>query len=289
MKRKTRILRFFQSVSQGLNSVLADDTVPIVLAGVESLLPIYREASSYRTILQDSVTGNPGRENLKDLHEQAWKIAKPLRKEKGWQKEKVLISVGRLAPEKNWDTLLRAFARVYPRHSELRLVLICDGPARTALETLAAELGVADRITFLGSLPFESVPCYLKAADAFVFASVTETQGLVTMEAMAAGLPIVAVNGSGTRDIVEHGKQGFLVENDPKALAKGIQELLANPQRAKRFSNNALEKAKTFDVVQLGKQTIKVYKQAIRDKKANRFVKLRAAEETEDALIPAKA
>jgi glycosyltransferase involved in cell wall biosynthesis len=201
-----------------------------------------------------------------------------LRAENGWQDEMVLISVGRLAPEKNWDTLLHAFAKVYEKHPQARLVLIGEGTARQSLEELAAELGITDRATFTGSLPFEEIPRYLKAADVFAFASVTETQGLVTIEAMAAGLPVVAVEGPGTRDIVEHGKQGFLVENDPEALAKGIQKLLSDSQRIKRFSNNALKKAKTFDVNELGKQMIGVYEQAIEDKKADQFVTLKEEE-----------
>ncbi|RPJ27761.1 MAG: glycosyltransferase family 4 protein [Chloroflexi bacterium] len=208
-----------------------------------------------------------------------------LRKEQGWQGETVFISVGRLAPEKNWDTLLRAFAKVYTQHPDLRLVLIGDGPAKEALQALAAELGIAERVTFTGALPFDEVPCYLKAADAFAFASVTETQGLVTIEAMAAGLPTVAVDASGTRDIIEHGKQGFLVENDADALAKGIEKLLSDPQRMKRFSNNALKKAGTFDVNQLGKQLVSVYEQAIQDKKENRFVTLKAEGSPEQEAI----
>jgi glycosyltransferase involved in cell wall biosynthesis len=203
---------------------------------------------------------------------------KALRKDKGWQDEKILISVGRLAPEKNWDTLLRGFAHAYAKNPDLKLVLIGDGPARESLGLLAAELGIAERVTFTGILPFEEIPAYLKAADIFGFASVTETQGLVTIEAMAAGLPIVAVDGSGTRDIVDHGKQGFLVENDANALAKAIIKLLSDPQRMKRFSNNALKKAKTFDVNQLGKQMVSVYTQAIQDKKENQYVTLKSEE-----------
>jgi 1,2-diacylglycerol 3-alpha-glucosyltransferase len=205
---------------------------------------------------------------------------KALRKEKGWQDETVLISVGRLAPEKNWDSLLHAFAKARAQRSDLRLVLIGDGPAKQNLEHLVSELGVAEHVTFTGSLPFDEVPTYLKAADVFTFASVTETQGLVTIEAMAAGLPIVAVDGSGTRESVNHGKQGFLVENDADALAKGIGKLLSDPQRMKRFSNNALKKAKTFDVNELGRQVIKVYEQAIEDKKENRYVTLSEEEAT---------
>jgi 1,2-diacylglycerol 3-alpha-glucosyltransferase len=203
---------------------------------------------------------------------------KSLRAEHGWHDEKVLVSVGRLAPEKNWDTLLQAFAKVYEKHPGVRLVLIGDGTARQTLETLSAELGITDRVTFTGALPFEQIPRYLKAADLFAFASVTETQGLVTIEAMAASLPVVAVDGPGTRDIVEHGKQGFLVENDPDALAGALNQLLSDPQKMKRFSSNALKKARTFDVKELGKQLIGVYEQAIQDKKADQYVTLQTEE-----------
>ena len=203
---------------------------------------------------------------------------KSLRSKNGWQEETVLISVGRLAPEKNWDTLVRAFAKVHQEHPETRLVLIGDGTARPSLEELAAELEVSERVTFTGALPFQEIPRYLKAADVFAFASVTETQGLVTIEAMAAGLPVVAVDGPGTRDIMEPGKQGFLVENDPDALAKGLNKLLSDPQRIKRMSNSALKKAKTFDVNQLGKQLLGVYEQAIQDKKENQYVTLNVEE-----------
>ena len=213
---------------------------------------------------------------------------KTLRKEKGWQDETILISVGRLAPEKNWEALLHAFAKVYLEHPNLRLVLIGDGPAKESLQTLASELGIAEQVTFTGTIPFEEIPAYLKAADAFSFASVTETQGLVTIEAMAAGLPVVAVDGSGTRDIVEHGKQGYLVENDASALAKGLNQLLSDPGQMKRFSHNALKKAKTFDVNQLSKQIISVYEQAIQDKREERFVTLKV-EEAAEAVSPSQA
>ncbi|HSL47092.1 MAG TPA: hypothetical protein VK897_26880 [Anaerolineales bacterium] len=77
-EEKTNILRFFQSINQGLHMLIEDKTPPMILAGVDYLLPIYREASTYQNILEDGVTGNPDRENLKELHEEAWKIARPL-------------------------------------------------------------------------------------------------------------------------------------------------------------------------------------------------------------------
>jgi len=106
---------------------------------------------------------------------------------------------------------------------------------------------------------------------------------------MAAGLPVVAVDGPGTRDIVEHGKQGFLVENDPDALAQGLGQLLSDSQQRKRFSNNALKKARSFDIAQLGHELVRVYEQAIQDKRENQYVTLSTEETTsQEAASPAQ-
>ncbi len=75
---KKNILRFFHAVDEGLNTLIEDKAVPMILAGVDYLLPLYREASTYHNILKDSIPGNPDREKLNELHEQAWKIAKPI-------------------------------------------------------------------------------------------------------------------------------------------------------------------------------------------------------------------
>jgi glycosyltransferase involved in cell wall biosynthesis len=195
-----------------------------------------------------------------------------MRSRMGWQNDKVMISVGRLAQEKNWIVLLQAFRKVYQKHPDLRLVLIGEGPQRQELETLAAELGIAERVMFTGELSFADVPSYLKAADLFTFASITETQGLVTMEAMAAGLPVVAVDASGTRDIVEDGKQGFLVPEDAAALAKSMDRVLKSPTLMKRFKRNALRTAKTFAVKTQAEKLVDVYRQAIQDKASERYV-----------------
>jgi len=222
--------------------------------------------------LEDRFTVIPTGTNLKPFLRAD---GKTLRQSKGWQDDKVLISIGRLAAEKNWETLLRAAAQVYAQHPTMRLVLIGDGPDKRTLELLAAELGIAERVTFTGQVPFDEIPAYLKAADMFGFASVTETQGLVTIEAMAAGLPVVAVDGSGSHDIVDNGKDGFLVDNDPNALASAINKMLSNPKQMKQFSVKALKKARTFDANRLGRQMVKVYEQAIQDKKENRYVTLK--------------
>jgi glycosyltransferase involved in cell wall biosynthesis len=183
-----------------------------------------------------------------------------------------MISVGRLASEKNWPLLLQAAALVLKDIPLFRLVLIGDGPDRKSLEELAKELGIQKRVTFTGSLPFSETPAYMKAANLFGFASVTETQGLATLEAMAAGLPVIAVDASGTRDILRHGQQGYLVENNAEALSAAIKKLLSNPDQMKKFSEAAYKKAQSFNIEKLTEKLLDVYEQAIRDKKKNRFV-----------------
>jgi 1,2-diacylglycerol 3-alpha-glucosyltransferase len=197
-----------------------------------------------------------------------------LRAHMGWQNDKVLVSTGRLAKEKNWPTLLKAAKKIHRAHPDLRVVLIGDGTQKVPLQKLASELGIAERVTFTGKLPFAEVTTYLKAADVFGFASVSETQGLVTMEAMAAGLPVVAVDGSGTRDIVDNGEQGFLVRNDADELAASVSRLLESPDMRRQFHIRALKKAKAFDVANRAKELIDVYGQAIQDKADGQTVRI---------------
>lgn len=196
----------------------------------------------------------------------------PVRQENGWGDDVVMISVGRLAPEKNWETLIKAVARVVPTHPGLRLVLIGDGQEREALENLVVELDISRRVEFLGKIPFKEIPNYLKAANIFGFASVTETQGLVTMEAMACGLPVVAVDASGTCDVITHGVDGLLTKNSSEALAEAIERMLTEDGIMPRFREAALQKAGSFDIHLQARRLVEVYKQAIQDKGEGQFV-----------------
>jgi glycosyltransferase involved in cell wall biosynthesis len=197
-----------------------------------------------------------------------------LRAQMGWEEEKVVVSVGRLAKEKNWRTLLDAVALAREDHPDLRLALIGDGPERQALEKHAQTLGVASHVNFLGKIPFSEVPRYLKAADCFGFASITETQGLVTLEAIAAGLPVVAVDATGTSDIVRDGQEGYLTPNDSAALGEALSKLFQQPVQLKRFKEAALKRATSFDIYKQAERLIEVYKQAMEAQKQGRFVKV---------------
>lgn len=196
------------------------------------------------------------------------------RKAMGWQEDKVVISVGRLASEKNWSILLDAAAFALKDHPEIRLVLIGEGPEREALKNYAQTLGIAKRVNFLGKIPFNEIPRYLKAADCFAFASVTETQGLVTLEAVAAGLPVAAVTATGTADIVRDGREGFLTENHGDALGAGITALFESPERLLAFKQAALDRANAFDIGRQADKMLAVYAEAREAHRAGRYVRL---------------
>ena len=208
-----------------------------------------------------------------------YKNAKPgdVRQRHGWADEdKVLISLGRLAKEKNWQTLLAAVAPVIQKHPSVRLAILGEGEERERLEGLAKELGVAQRVNLIGTVPFEDVPTYLKAADLFCFASVTETQGLVTLEAMAAGLPIVAVDATGTSDAISDGEQGLLAPNDSAALTQALLRVLEDEALHHKLAEAAGRKASEFDLERQAKRLVQVYEQAIEAKRAGFHIRIDA-------------
>jgi glycosyltransferase involved in cell wall biosynthesis len=158
-------------------------------------------------------------------HFGAGKMRPELRRRLGANEgEKLLLFVGRLGREKNVELLLEALtlARV-----PARLAIAGDGPEREALEARAAELGVRERVRFLGALERSELPDYYASADAFVFPSVSETQGLVLVEAMGAGCAVIAADAPVVREVL--GGEGRLVALSAQAFAAAIDALPATP------------------------------------------------------------
>jgi len=186
----------------------------------------------------------------------------------------VIVSIGRLAQEKNFKTLIDAVAINMKKHANLHFMLIGDGPDRPSLEKHCKKLGIADRVYFTGRISFEEVPNYMKAADLFAFASITETQGLVTLEAMAADLPVVAVDATGTSDIVIDGVNGLLTANDSGSLAMGIGRLLNDKALAQQLRDGAKDTAQEYETSHVAARMIDVYRQAIAAKKAGKYIQV---------------
>ncbi len=144
--------------------------------------------------------------------------------------DRLLLFVSRLAREKNVQLLLRALAQT--SDPKLKLVIAGDGPAREELETLADQLGVAERTRFLGAVAREQLPHLYASADAFVFPSTTETQGLVQAEALAAGAFVISADAPSNREVL--GTAGQIVEPTIEAFARAIEETPTRPNDAER-------------------------------------------------------
>ncbi len=147
----------------------------------------------------------------------------------------LLLYVGRVAFEKNIDFLLRTFVRVLTRQPDALFVIAGEGPALASLNRLARELGIQDAVRFIGYLDrsTELPDCYA-AGDAFVFASRTETQGLVLLEAMAQGTPVVSTAELGTRSILTPDCGAFVVPEQEEAFAAAVMQALKLAPGARR-------------------------------------------------------
>lgn len=182
-----------------------------------------------------------------------------LKKKFGIRKSAVLC-FGRLDKEKNIDELLEAFALVREQGTDAELVLIGDGQERKHLERKTHDLGIADVTRFLGLLRGEALVEAINATDVCVITSRSETQSLTTLQAMACGLPVVAVNRGALPEYVSHDVTGFIVESgNQSALADRMTELLTHPQMREEFGKRGRASAERFGPATILDQMEQIY------------------------------
>jgi len=178
------------------------------------------------------------------------------------EEAEILLYVGRLVGEKNLDLLLRAFAIIAPRRPQARLLMVGDGTHRQYLENMAKDLGLGERVIFPGAIPQCEVPHYDAAADLFVFPSLTDTQGLVLIEAMAAGTPVVAVEAPGPMDVLAEGG-GVLAPPREEAFAEAMLRFLADDSRRRALEAQASRAAQRYSIPYATERLLAVYEAAI--------------------------
>ncbi len=182
--------------------------------------------------------------------------------------DRLLVFVGRLGKEKNVDLLIDAMS--YMRTSDVRLLVVGDGPDRGDLERHARRDRVADRVTFAGYLGREDVRAAYHASEALFFASTSETQGLVISEAMAAGLPVVAVNDLAVADAVADGVSGLLVSEDAAELAAAADRLLGDPGIRDAMAKASLVRALEMSIDKQAARLADVYWESLATRPARR-------------------
>jgi phosphatidylinositol alpha-mannosyltransferase len=173
-----------------------------------------------------------------------------------------LLFVGRLHPRKGFAVAVEAFGHLAGRFDDVILVAAGEGTQRTAVDRLTP--GARRRVVMLGSVPNVDLPPIHAACDLFVAPSVGgESFGIVVAEAMAAGLPVVASDIPGYREVVRHGVDGLLVPpNDPGALATVCGEVLDDPELAARLRTSARERAQAFSWDRVIERLVRVYEVA---------------------------
>jgi glycosyltransferase involved in cell wall biosynthesis len=174
----------------------------------------------------------------------------------------VMVYLGRLAPEKNCEALLDAFALAHREVPAARLVLIGDGPAEADLQRHAAMLGLENCVTFRGALPYEVVPQALAECDVFASASFSEVHPLTFIEAMAAGLPCVGTNSPGVVDTVVDGRNGWLAAPQADLLARVMVQALTDADERARRAANALHDSRPYAIETTARRVLDLYQSA---------------------------
>lgn len=173
----------------------------------------------------------------------------------------VALFVGRVAFEKNIDFLLHMLTHLSQKQPDILLIITGEGPARTTLEKQAKALGLSNNVQFLGYLDRQTeLPDAYAGADVFVFASRTETQGLVLLEAMAAGLPVVALAEMGTKDILTPEQGCRIAQNDPTLFANTVFDVInLSPEQTQQLALEARAYAHEWSDIRMAERMLALY------------------------------
>ena len=182
-------------------------------------------------------------------------------------RERLVIYVGRLAQEKSMDLVIRGFCKAYDEGIQVKFLIVGGGPDLDNCRKMAEELGIADDVRVIGPVPSTEVPDYYRAADVFISASLSETQGMTYIEALASGLPLMVRHDEVVEDLVEEGKTGWYFE-DEEGIAEALRSFLnLSDEQLAEYSRNAVEKAEPYSSKIFGQKVLEVYNRVIEDYK----------------------
>lgn len=172
--------------------------------------------------------------------------------------EKIVLHISNFRPVKNLSAVVKTFVRVR-RQTRARLILVGDGPERLRVERMVNKLGITECVSFLGNQTY--IEEILPVADAFLLPSFHESFGLVLLESMAAGVPVVATNVGGPPEVVIEGESGFLrAPDDVEGMAEALMRILGDPDLARAMGESGTRRAEEkFHVDRVVPEYEKVY------------------------------
>lgn len=175
----------------------------------------------------------------------------------------ILLTVGRMDPEKRLDFVVDAFVRIAGSNPDVHLVFAGDGSARKSIESQALGTKVKDRIHFLGMVARAELPDVLHDADLFLSASTTEVHPISVIEAIASGLPIVAVKDEAFEGMIENDQNGYMVPLNLETYADTISALLTDREKLTRFGKHSAALSEKYSIEGQVKALEKLYMEAI--------------------------
>lgn len=181
-------------------------------------------------------------------------------------KEKRVIAAGRLVNQKNFASLIRAWKEVQAKHPDWELDIYGEGSLKTSLEKLIADLQLEGAVCLQGKT--QEIFKEMTNSSIFVLSSIYEGFGLVIVEAMSCGLPVVSYAcPCGPKDIIEEGKDGFLVEvNDEQTLAARINQLIEDEELRRQMSQAALQKSEKYKMERIIPMWMDLFEKLKREK-----------------------
>ncbi|MDO9556113.1 MAG: glycosyltransferase [Coriobacteriia bacterium] len=181
-----------------------------------------------------------------------------------WEPRRRMLHAGRLGFEKNVDVVIKAFARIRADIPGWELHIAGDGPARESLERLSERLGMQDVVHFLGFVDRSTLAASYRDYDLFVTASTIETQGIVLLEAMATGLPVIGVRALAIPELVRAGRNGIIVPpGDVQGIAEAMHRLTFDDALRERFGRTSRQDVARHDLAAVVTQLETLYQQTI--------------------------
>jgi glycosyltransferase involved in cell wall biosynthesis len=182
----------------------------------------------------------------------------------GWG-EKLILCVGRLVPQKGVEYFIRAIPKIARRYPEAKYIIVGEGWSRDLLEAEARASGHANKIRFTGFASDIEVINLMTSADVLIVPSIYEPFGIVALEGMATGVPVVASQVGGLAEVIDHDKTGlFVYPRSPDSIAWGIGRILSDPDHARWLTENAKEKLhKAYSWEAVAMKTVEVYRKVV--------------------------
>lgn len=177
------------------------------------------------------------------------------------ENDKIALCVARLTKEKSLDFLINTFAKFSKDHANAYFVIAGDGPERKNLQKLITDLNIGNKVFLLGMIPYMQIPQIYNGADVFIFASQTETEGMIVPEAMSSGLPVLAVRDHVFEQFIQSGEDGFLVEKNEEVFNQHLDKLFRDENLRLEMGKKARIKIEQFSLDEVAKKFENLYKQ----------------------------